>query len=189
MSKKTVIKFRSISMKAQQKILLATCALAVLSACSTPAPVVAPAPAPEPVKAAPAPAPAPVAAPVAVSVPAYLDPNSSIYKNRSVYFDFDKYNVKPEFEALVADHGKFLSANPSVAIKIEGNTDERGGAEYNLALGQKRAQAVVTALKVFGVKDGQMEAISYGKEKPKAAGKDEAAYSQNRRADIVYPSK
>ncbi|MYN45680.1 peptidoglycan-associated lipoprotein Pal [Pseudoduganella sp. FT93W] len=176
-------------MKAQQKILLATCALAVLSACSTPAPVVAPAPAPEPVKAAPAPAPAPVAAPVPVSVPAYLDPNSSIYKNRSVYFDFDKYNVKPEFEALVADHGKFLSANPNVAIKIEGNTDERGGAEYNLALGQKRAQAVVTALKVFGVKDSQMEAISYGKEKPKATGKDEASYSQNRRADIVYPSK
>jgi len=177
-------------MKAQQKILLATCALAVLSACSTPAPApVAPAPAPEPVKAAPAPAPAPVAAPVPVSVPAYLDPNSSIYKNRSVYFDFDKYNVKPEFEALVADHGKFLSANPNVAIKIEGNTDERGGAEYNLALGQKRAQAVVTALKVFGVKDSQMEAISYGKEKPKATGKDEASYSQNRRADIVYPSK
>ncbi|WP_348698296.1 peptidoglycan-associated lipoprotein Pal [Duganella fentianensis] len=177
-------------MKAQQKILLATCALAVLSACSTPAPVVAPAPAPAPVAApAPAPAPAPVAAPVPVSVPAYLDPNSSIYKNRSVYFDFDKYNVKSEFEALVADHGKFLSANPNVAIKIEGNTDERGGAEYNLALGQKRAQAVVTALKVYGVKDGQMEAISYGKEKPKATGKDEASYSQNRRADIVYPSK
>ncbi len=122
-------------------------------------------------------------------MPAYLDPNSSIYKNRSVYFDFDKYNVKSEFEALVADHGKFLSANPNVAIKIEGNTDERGGAEYNLALGQKRAQAVVTALKVYGVKDGQMEAISYGKEKPKATGKDEASYSQNRRADIVYPSK
>jgi len=174
-------------MKAQQKILLATCALAVLSACSTPAPVVAPAPAPEPVKAAPAPAPAPVAAPVAVSVPAYLDPNSSIYKNRSVYFDFDKYNVKPEFEALVADHGKFLSANPSVAIKIEGNTDERGGAEYNLALGQKRAQALITALKVQGVKEGQMEAISYGKEK--TTGTDDAARAHDRRDDIIYPSK
>ena len=175
-------------MKAQQKILLAACALAVLSACSTPAPVVAPAPAPEPVKAAPAaPAPAPVAAPVAVSLPAYLDPNSSIYKNRSVFFDFDKYIVKPEFTALVADHGKFLAANPNVSIKVEGNTDERGGAEYNLALGQKRAQAVITALKVQGVKDTQMEAISYGKEK--ATGSDDAARAQNRRADIVYPSK
>jgi peptidoglycan-associated lipoprotein len=161
-------------MKAQQKILLAACALAVLSACSTPAPVVAPAPAPAPVAPAPvAPAPAPVAAPVAVVLPAYLDPNSSIYKNRSVFFDFDKYTVKPEFSALVADHGKFLSANPNVSIKVEGNTDERGGTEYNLALGQKRAQAVITALKVQGVKDSQMEAVSFGKEK--ASGSDDAA--------------
>ena len=175
-------------MKAQQKILLAACALAVLSACSTPAPVVAPAPvAPPPAPVAPAPAPAPVAAPVAVVLPAYLDPNSSIYKNRSVFFDFDKYTVKPESDALVADHGKFLSTNPNVSIKVEGNTDERGGTEYNLALGQKRAQAVITALKVQGVKDSQMEAVSFGKEK--ASGSDDAARAQNRRADIVYPSK
>jgi peptidoglycan-associated lipoprotein len=72
---------------------------------------------------------------------------------------------------------------------VEGNTDERGGAEYYLALGQKRAEAVVKALKVLGAKDGQLEAVSYGKEKPKASGHDEAAYSQNRRADLVYPSK
>lgn len=122
-------------------------------------------------------------------LPAYLDPSSSIYKNRSVYFDFDKYTVKSEFNALVEDHGKFLSANPNVQVKVEGNTDERGGAEYNLALGQKRAEAVVKALKVLGAKDSQLEAVSYGKEKPKAAGHDEAAYSQNRRADLVYPSK
>ena len=123
------------------------------------------------------------------ALPAYLDPNSSIYKNRSVYFDFDKYVVKSEFNGLVEDHGKFLAANPNVQVKVEGNTDERGGAEYNLALGQKRAEAVVKALKVLGAKDGQLEAVSYGKEKPKAAGHDEAAYSQNRRADLVYPSK
>jgi peptidoglycan-associated lipoprotein len=177
-------------MKNKTNFLLAAITVAVLSACSTPAPVVAPAPAPEPVKPAPvAAAPAPVAAPVAVALPAYLDPNSSIYKNRSVYFDFDKYTVKPEFDALVADHGKFLAANPNVSIKVEGNTDERGGAEYNLALGQKRAQAVITALKVAGVKDTQMEAVSYGKEKPKATGTDDASRAQNRRADIVYPSK
>ena len=176
-------------MKTKTNFLLAAITVAVLSACSTPAPVVAPAPAPEPVKPAPVATPAPVAAPVAVALPAYLDPNSSIYKNRSVYFDFDKYTVKPEFDALVADHGKFLAANPNVSIKVEGNTDERGGAEYNLALGQKRAQAVITALKVAGVKESQMEAISYGKEKPKATGTDDASRAQNRRADLVYPSK
>lgn len=176
-------------MKAKTNILLAACTVALLSACSTPAP--APAPAPEPVKAAPAPAPAPapVAAPVPAPLAAYLDPNSSIYKNRSVYFDFDKYTVKPEFEALVADHGKFLAANPNVSIKVEGNTDDRGSAEYNLALGQKRAQALLTALRVQGVKDSQLEAISYGKEKPKATGTDEESRAQNRRDDIVYPSK
>ena len=130
-----------------------------------------------------------MAAPVAAPLAAYLDPNSSIYKNRSVYFDFDKYTVKPEFDALVADHGKFLAANPNVAIKVEGNTDDRGSAEYNLALGQKRAQALITALKVQGVKDSQLEAISYGKEKPKATGSDEESRAQNRRDDIIYPSK
>ena len=177
-------------MNVKTNILLAACAVALLSACSTPAPVVAPAPAPEPVAAAPAPAaPAPVAAPAAAALPAYLDPNSSIYKNRSVYFDFDKYTVKPEFDAVIADHGKFLAANPNVSIKVEGNTDDQGSAEYNLALGQKRAQAVITALKTQGVQDSQMEAVSFGKEKPKAAGTDDAARAQNRRADLAYPSK
>lgn len=176
-------------MIAKTNILLAACTVALLSACSTPAPVVAPAPAPAPVAAAPAPAPAPVAAPVAAALPAYLDPNSSIYKNRSVYFDFDKYTVKPEFDAVVADHGKFLSANPNVSIKVEGNTDDQGSAEYNLALGQKRAQAVITALKSQGVQDSQMEAVSFGKEKPKASGTDDASRAQNRRADLAYPSK
>jgi peptidoglycan-associated lipoprotein len=76
-----------------------------------------------------------------------------------------------------------------VAIKIEGNTDERGGAEYNLALGQKRAEAVSKALKLFGVKDSQVEAVSFGKEKPKAPGHDEVSYAQNRRADLDYPAK
>jgi peptidoglycan-associated lipoprotein len=73
-------------------------------------------------------------------------------------------------------------------VRVEGNTDERGGAEYNLALGQRRADAVKSALEVYGVKDGQVESVSYGEEKPKAAGHDEQAWAQNRRADIVYPS-
>ncbi|MYM28488.1 peptidoglycan-associated lipoprotein [Duganella sacchari] len=176
-------------MKATTQSLLAACTVALLSACSTPAPTPTPAPAPTPAPVAPAPAPvaAPVPAPVAAPLPAYLDPNSSIYKNRSVYFDFDKYAVKSEFDTLVADHAKFLAANPNVAIKVEGNTDDRGGAEYNLALGQKRAQALITALKVQGVKEGQLEAVSYGKEK--VTGTDDAARAHDRRDDIIYPSK
>ena len=80
-------------------------------------------------------------------------------------------------------------STPARKILIQGNTDERGGAEYNLALGQKRAQALITALRVQGVKDSQLEAISYGKEKPKATGADEESRAQNRRDDIIYPSK
>jgi len=123
------------------------------------------------------------------SVPEYLDPNSPISKNRSVYFDFDDYSVKKEYAALVELQGKYLASRPTLAVKIEGNADERGSSEYNLALGQKRAEAVLRALKAFGVKDAQLEAVSFGKEKPKALGHDEAAWSQNRRADIQYPSK
>ena len=76
-----------------------------------------------------------------------------------------------------------------MSIKVEGNTDDQGSAEYNLALGQKRAQAVITALKTQGVKDSQMEAVSFGKEKPKASGTDADSRAQNRRADLAYPSK
>jgi len=106
--------------------------------------------------------------------------------NRSVYFDFDAYVVKDEFAPVVTAHGKYLSAHKERKVIIQGNTDERGGSEYNLALGQKRAEAVRKSLSVTGVADTQMEAVSLGKEKPKAAGHDEAAWAQNRRADIVY---
>lgn len=124
-----------------------------------------------------------------VSLPAYLDPKNSISTQRSVFFDFDDYSIKPDFSALVERHGKFLASSPQVAIKIEGNADERGGSEYNLALGQKRAEAVLRALKIYGVKDSQMEAVSWGKTKPRALGHDETAWAQNRRADLQYPSK
>lgn len=130
------------------------------------------------------------AAPVAkAAIAPYLDPQSALYQQRSVYFDFDQYTIKPEDTRLMELHGKFLAANPAVAIKIEGNTDEQGGTEYNLALGQKRAEAVRKALAVYGVKATQMEAVSFGKEKPKATGHDEAAHAQNRRADLAYPAK
>ena len=122
-------------------------------------------------------------------VPPYLDPNNALAKTRSFYFDYDNFSVKPEYARQLELHGKFLASNPKVAIRIEGNADERGSAEYNLALGQKRASAVVTALKVYGASDVQMEAISWGREKPKAMGHDEESWAQNRRADLVYPSK
>jgi peptidoglycan-associated lipoprotein len=103
-----------------------------------------------------------------------------------VYFDFDSYVIKPEFQSLLEAHARFLKANPSRKVSIEGHTDERGGREYNLALGQKRAEAVRRALALLGVSDSQMEAVSFGKEKPALEGHDEAAWAKNRRAEIVY---
>ena len=124
-----------------------------------------------------------------VVVEAYLDPKNPLSSDRSVYFDFDQYTVKAEGARVVELHGKYLVGKPDLKIRIEGNTDELGGKEYNLALGQKRAEAVAKSLKVFGVKDSQMEAVSLGEEKPKATGADEASRAQNRRADVAYPAK
>jgi len=105
---------------------------------------------------------------------------------RLVYFDFDSNTIKPEYQSLIDGHAKFLRANPGRHIFLEGHTDERGGREYNLALGQRRAEAVKQALKLLGVQDNQMEAVSFGKEKPVNPGHDEGAWSQNRRVEIVY---
>ncbi|MFZ6722672.1 peptidoglycan-associated lipoprotein Pal [Undibacterium sp. Ji49W] len=116
------------------------------------------------------------------------DPNSPLAK-RSVYFDFDQYVVKPEYSSTVNAHSKYLAANKGKKILIQGNTDERGGREYNLALGQKRAEAVRKSLSLLGVPEAQMEAVSLGKEKPKATGSDEASWAENRRADIIYSGK
>ena len=124
-----------------------------------------------------------------VVVPAHMDPNSELAKNRSVYFDFDDFTVKKEYTSVIERHGKYGSANSQLKIKVEGNTDERGGREYNLALGQKRAEAVARSLKVYGVKDSQVEPVSFGSEKPKAAGHDEASWAKNRRADVAYFGK
>ncbi len=170
---------------------------ALLAACSS-TPVAIPA-APVPMSVAVAPPPtAPMAAPQpmvsssnvsTVTLPAYLDPKSRLSTDRSVYFDYDEFTVKQDYMTLVERHGKFLAANPTVAIRVEGNTDERGGSEYNLALGQKRAEALVRVLKIYGAKDRQMEATSWGEGKPKATGQTEAAWAQNRRDDIQYPAK
>lgn len=113
------------------------------------------------------------------------DPQGVLAK-RSIYFDLDSYSVKDEFKPVVEAHARYLTANKNRKIIIQGNTDDRGGREYNLALGQKRAEAVRKSLALLGVSDSQMEAVSFGKEKPKALGSDDAAWAENRRSDIVY---
>jgi peptidoglycan-associated lipoprotein len=115
-----------------------------------------------------------------------LNDATGMLAKRSVYFDFDSYVVKDEFKPVIEAHSQYLIKNADRKIVIQGNTDERGGSEYNLALGQKRAEAVRRALNLLGVPDAQIEAVSFGKEKPKATGSNEAAWAENRRADIAY---
>lgn len=115
-----------------------------------------------------------------------LNDSTGMLAKRSVYFDFDSYVVKDEFKPVIEAHSQYLIKNTDRKIIIQGNTDERGGSEYNLALGQKRAEAVRRALNLLGVPDTQIEAVSFGKEKPKATGSNEAAWAENRRADIAY---
>ena len=115
-----------------------------------------------------------------------LNDPASLLAKRSIYFDLDSYTIKDEYKSLIEAHGKYLSGRTDRKIIIQGNTDERGGSEYNLALGQKRAEAVRRALALAGAKDSQMEAVSFGKEKPKATGSNEEAWAQNRRSDIAY---
>ena len=116
---------------------------------------------------------------------ALTNPNSPLSK-RSVYFDFDSSAIRNEFRPLVQDHSNFLKAMPNRSVQIQGNTDARGSREYNLGLGQRRAESVRQSMQLLGVKDSQMEAISFGKERPRALGNTEADYAQNRRADLVY---
>lgn len=103
---------------------------------------------------------------------------------RVVYFDFDSFVIKDEFRGLLDAHAKSLTADKSRRMQIEGHTDERGGREYNLALGQKRAEAVAKSLQLLGVSDNQLEAVSYGKERPVAEGHDEESWAKNRRAEL-----
>lgn len=103
-----------------------------------------------------------------------------------IYFGFDSFDIAPEGLSLIDAHAGFLNANRGRSISVEGHADERGGREYNLALGQKRAEAVRRRLTSLGVSDGQIEAVSFGKEKPAVQGSSEAAYEKNRRAEIKY---
>jgi peptidoglycan-associated lipoprotein len=115
-----------------------------------------------------------------------LNDPKGVLANRSVYFDFDSYAVRDDGKPVVENHSGYLTKHKERKVLIQGNTDERGGTEYNLALGQKRAEAVRKSMGALGVSDSQIEAVSLGKEKPKAEGHNEAAWAENRRADIVY---
>lgn len=105
---------------------------------------------------------------------------------RVVYFDYDSFLIKPEFQSLIETHARYIKADKGRKVFIEGHTDERGGREYNLSLGQKRAESVRNALGLLGVVDSQIEAVSFGEEKPAAQGSDEATWAKNRRAEISY---
>ena len=113
------------------------------------------------------------------------NPASAISK-RSVYFDFDQFVVKDEYRAMLEAHAGYLLSKRDARVILRGNADDRGSREYNLALGQKRAEAVRKALAVLGVSDVQMEAVSFGEEKPRKEGDTEEAYTENRRTDVVY---
>lgn len=136
-----------------------------------------------------APAAKPMAAPVVQSTPEYLDPGSLIYKQRSVFFDFDLFTIRSEFTDLLERHAKYLKTHPELEVKLEGNADERGGREYNVALGQKRSEAVKRALVTLGAGGKQLEAVSFGEEKPRMTGHDEISWAANRRVDFVYATK
>jgi peptidoglycan-associated lipoprotein len=111
---------------------------------------------------------------------------ANILSKRSIFFDYDSNVIKDEFKPIVTAHGQYLRANPAAKMKIEGNADERGSREYNLALGQRRADAVKQALQILGARGEQIETVSFGEEKPRCSQAEEGCWSQNRRGDIVY---
>jgi len=116
------------------------------------------------------------------------DPKTSVYGKRSIFFEFDSYTLDPKYASTIAAHATYLKTfhTQKADIIIQGNTDDRGTAEYNLALGQKRSESVKRALLAQGVNESQVEAVSFGKEKPLNPAQTEAAFKENRRADIVY---
>ncbi len=163
-----------------KKIVISIVLLNLLAACASNKPAdTAAAPA-----AAPAPATRSVDAGATMSDP-LNDPNSMLSK-RSVYYPFDVSAVQDADKPVVQAHAKYLSEHANRKVRLEGNADERGSNEYNLALGQRRADGVKKMLVLGGAKAGQLESVSYGEEKPKAAGHDEASWSQNRRTDLNY---
>lgn len=162
-------------------------AAAALAACSS-TPIDTKAPVATASSAAPATAPSANSAQskvATVTLDPLDDPKSGLAA-RSVYFAYDDFSVDPKYQPLVQAHGQYLQTHAQAQIRVEGNADERGSHEYNLALGDKRAQIVAKQLELMGAKPAQIEAVSYGEERPKAEGHDEAAWAENRRADIRY---
>ncbi len=159
---------------------------AALAACSSTPLTTPPAPATSP-QIVPAPPSASTAQSTVATVTLDpLDDPKSTLAGRSVYFAYDDFSIEPKYQPLVQAHGQYLQTHAAVQIRVEGNTDERGSREYNLSLGDKRAQIVAKQLALMGAKPAQIEAASYGEERPKAEGHDETAWAENRRADIRY---
>lgn len=173
----------------KMKLSISVLLITLLSACASDKPAeVAATPAQDTTKQAEATPAAPaesaqVAAPVAADA---LDDANSILSKRSAFFDFDKSVIKADDKPMVQAHGQYLKEHAARKVVVEGNCDERGSSEYNLALGNRRAEAVKKMMVVSGAASGQVSTISYGEEKPRATGHNEAAWSQNRRADIAY---
>ena len=175
------------------ELLCAGVVAAALGACSSTPPASGTAPAPtgglattSPGSASSKTAPAGASTVSTVMLAPHRDPANVLYKEHSVFFGYDDFTIRDSDAAVVERHGRYLAGHPELSVRIEGNADERGSSEYNLSLGQKRAEAALRAMQISGAKAAQMEPVSYGKERPRAAGHDEAAWAQNRRADIVY---
>lgn len=143
-------------------------------------------------ESSPAPAPAPTA--MGSTPSARSTPGNSVAgvrtammpQARSVYYEFDRSEIRADSAKVVDANAQYLRDHPELKVKVEGNADERGSREYNLALGQRRADAVMKRMTILGIPNDRIETVSYGKEKPKAAGHDESAWSENRRSDILY---
>ncbi len=125
-------------------------------------------------------------APVTVATPDPLNDPTGVLAKRSVYFDFDSFSIRDDGRPVVENHSRYLATNKDRKVVLQGNTDDRGSREYNLALGQKRAEAVRKAMLSLGVADTQLEAVSFGEEKPKASNGDETGRAENRRVDLAY---
>ena len=173
-------------MRRLAKVALPVMLTAIIAACASQHPKVASS-APAPI-ATPAPKAAQMAQPVApkpVATNSLRDPNSILSK-RSVYYDYDAYAVKTEFRPMIEAHAAYVKVHPGSSVVVEGNCDERGSREYNLALGQRRADGVKKMMVLLGAPEGQVDTASFGEEKPRASGHDEISWAQNRRSDIVY---
>ena len=172
--------------------LFLTIAVAALAACST-------TPKAPPVEAAKTTTTTTTTTPPPPPPPAHVDDTQALaaklraqvadLNGKSVFFDFDAFVVKSDYDGMLRDQAEFLKANPNDKLVVQGNTDERGGSEYNLALGQKRAEAVRKSLEVLGVSTDRVEATSFGKEKPRATCHEESCWSQNRRVDFAHGLK